>query len=69
MSITTFACTQCGTVDIDVSVESDSSLCYACRTGEWHGMFEKETFDPSIHNVNNQPSDSDDEDGGSPSFG
>lgn len=65
----TFSCTECGSVDIDTSVDKDQTLCYACRTGEWHGLFEREEFDPSTHDVHNRTSDSEDDTLGSPSFG
>lgn len=64
-----FACSKCGNVDIDTSPERDQGECYACRTGEWHGMFEQEAFDSSIHDVHNRTSDSEDDDLGSPSMG
>lgn len=65
----TFSCVKCQSVDIDTSPDKDQTLCYACSTGEWHGMFERETFDPSIHDVHNETSDSESDDLGSPSFG
>ncbi len=68
MSIVTFACTQCHTVDIDTSIDSSATLCTSCSTGQWHGLFEQETFDPMKHTVNNEESNSDLCDLGVPSF-
>lgn len=63
----TFTCTECNSVDVDTSPEANQTLCYECRTGEWHGLFEKERFDPAVHDSHNSESDFDDE-YGSPSF-
>lgn len=65
----TFSCTQCGTVDVDVTSNQEGDLCYECLNGEWHGMFEKERYDPNIHDVDNVKVDQDDSELGVESFG
>lgn len=65
---TTFACTNCNTIDIDPSGDSDG-LCFECKNGHWHGLFEKEEFDPNVHMVDNTASVHDEDDLGVESFG
>lgn len=53
-----FVCENCGCVDslmarslmsdLPVKLEGEF-ICSQCRTGEWHHMFDKERYDPSIH--------------------
>lgn len=62
----TFACEKCNHVDVDISIDGDRTLCYQCETGEWHGLFEREEYDPNSHNVDNV--EVDDGDDGIPSF-
>lgn len=64
----TFSCVQCGTVDIDTSLDNEQTLCYECTNGEWHGMFEKEQFDPKLHLVDNEESVHDEDPFGVESF-
>lgn len=64
-----FACENCGTVDIDTSVDDSKTICYECENGHWHGLFEKEQFDPNVHMVDNTKSIHDEDDKGVPSFG
>lgn len=62
-----FACKLCDTIDLYSMVDNTENLCSECDTGQWHGFFTKETFDPDKHEVNNRQSNSDSYD--SPSFG
>lgn len=56
----TFACSKCGTVDATTLDPDNTGLCTACRTGDWHGIWERESFDPAVHRgVNNRECDTD----------
>lgn len=71
MPVRTFACNQCGSVDIDTSVDNNQELCFACQdnSGEWHGLFEREQFDPDTHtDVDNEATQWDESPDGVPSF-
>lgn len=65
-----FKCERCDCVDSTqiVDVNLDGYICTDCSTGEWHHLFDKERYDPSIHkdivNVTNPV----DEYGSEPSF-
>ena len=61
-----FTCEKCNVVDVDISINQDQTICYQCDTGEWHGLFEREEFDPDVHDVDNV--ETDDGDHGIPSF-
>lgn len=69
MPVVSFMCEQCGTVDIDTSIDSSARICTRCSTGEWHGLFEEEHFDPDTHHVNNASSSDDPFSDEGPSFG
>lgn len=73
-----FVCENCGCVDSlstrvlvsDLPVLMEGQfICAECRTGEWHHMFEKERYNPSIHTgMLNRP-DQDSPNDSEPSFG
>lgn len=57
MSETSFVCDECGTVDLVCITPKQNGrwLCAECATGSWHGIFQKEKYDPSKHkNVTNR---------------
>lgn len=29
----------------------NKAVCSECREGKWHGLFEKQTYDPEVHRV------------------
>ena len=49
-----FACEKCNTIDMYSMADNTNNVCSECNTGQWHGFFVKEQFDPSIHTVNNR---------------
>lgn len=61
-----FACEKCNTIDMYSMADNTNNVCSECSTGQWHGFFDKEQFDPSIHTVNNRASTRETE---VPSFG
>lgn len=65
-----FVCELCSSVDSTNAPEYDGTLtCTECRTGEWHHLFDKEQYDPTIHfDMVNRVNVTDD-DNSSPSFG
>lgn len=49
--ISLFVCDKCGCVDAVACSPSrgDGWLCSECRTGSWHGIFEKSEYNPDVH--------------------
>jgi hypothetical protein len=55
-----FVCNQCNVVDLTdlnypcLPSQHAEQLCCQCRTGVWHGQFEREMYDPEKHMVINR---------------
>lgn len=56
-----FVCNQCSCMEVTDLVypclpsNPEEQLCSQCRTGQWHGKFEREFYDPEKHVAINRP--------------
>lgn len=48
-----FVCNTCGCVE-SYQFSNGTETCSECTTGQWHGVWAKEPYDPSVHRVNNR---------------
>ncbi len=61
MSESTFSCIHCSAVEMASMVADPSAkLCSECSTGEWHGFFEKSSYDRDVNDPVSNVSSSDD---------
>lgn len=70
MSGLSYVCDQCGNVDNAAITQGEGGgfLCMRCRTGQWHGAFEEEKYDPLEHTDVINRVNSEFDDNGEPSF-
>lgn len=54
MGLSIFQCEECGTVDLDLTPDGSATICTACATGQWHGVFEQEDYNPEEHGPINE---------------
>lgn len=48
-----FVCDTCGCVD-SYQFSGGTETCTECQTGQWHGVWVKESYNPAVHRVNNR---------------
>lgn len=55
-SVELIACDRCDTVDfVEVgSYSRGNALCFRCREGIWHGMFQEQGYNEAVHTVANR---------------